>query len=479
MSTRMGPLLMFLLSGACVGDLDDKGLEDSGSTCDGESALELSSVDTGSALSVDDDALSIDGEVDGDYVGSYMAVANLDGDDDPDLIIGAPERDTEGQAYGVLGPITASVSLADVGRVWLGDDGDQAGAPVGATDLDGDGYDEVLIGACTHADGAGAVYMLEGPALEPLSLAEADATLIGASTAEYLGVWFSVGDQDGDDQPELLVSVYDPPDAYGEALFYEPPFSGSVEEGAAFAAFQGESESEPFLSGALADGDLDGDGLGDVAINAVSERAGAVWVFQSPNEGTATAGEATASIVNSDSSGDYNFNVLDSAGDINGDGYADLLMARLPRIGHAGGDATLTTLLLGPFTSDRDLDDVDAAVFGSTDQPVYWEFIMRQEAAGDVNGDCYDDLLLSGSGGVDSVDEEGAALLLGPLEGDVPVSDAVFLVEDYGSMARSYSGVGFEMAAPGDLDGDGSLDLLVDAPYPWADHPGSILMYSL
>jgi hypothetical protein len=98
-------------------------------------------------------------------------VGDVNSDDRADLLVGAVNDDSggpeSGAAWLVYGPLEGEVSLADadvklVGEVWA----DRAGGAVSAAgDVDGDGFDDVLIGAHGNdsgGDDAGATYLIYG-----------------------------------------------------------------------------------------------------------------------------------------------------------------------------------------------------------------------------------------------------------------------------------------------------------------------------
>ena len=110
-----------------------------------------------------------------------------DGDGLPDLLVGAPDAGDgeEGRAYLVRGTVSGTVSLADADVEFVGvEGGDEAGTSVmGAGDIDGDGFADLLIGATRDGDlhGAhyGVVYLEYGPSSGTVSLADAPSWIAG------------------------------------------------------------------------------------------------------------------------------------------------------------------------------------------------------------------------------------------------------------------------------------------------------------
>jgi hypothetical protein len=200
-----------------------------------------------------------------------------------DVVVGAADDGPAGTArlYADIDPI---VSLRPVSFVLteinfgtsVAENGDNFGQAVAVGDFDGDGKDDVAIGAPFKDHGgnkAGVVYVAYGP-LELGDQNDWDLLALdsfaGSSPAadDRFGTSLAAGDLDGDGDDDLVVGATGRGTGDRGALFLFRGSSGGLVAtvGATEAALGGTVVDDDFLGEALAMGDVDGDGIAELAV---------------------------------------------------------------------------------------------------------------------------------------------------------------------------------------------------------------------
>ena len=422
------------------------------------------------------------GEDAGDAAGwSVAGAGDVNGDGRGDVLVGAWQADDRGcigagAAYLVTGPVSGVQSLADATATLRGEaDDTYVGAAVGAAgDLDGDGASDLLAGGpglqeelstTTWAYAQGVAAVLWGPVSGELVLQDSDALLVGENAYALAGdAVAGVGDTDGDGWGDLLIGA--PGDGGvdgsgpGMAHLVAGPVSGTLHlttDGA--ASWTGAAARDGLGAAAAAAGDLNGDGLGDLAFGSEgadlsAADAGAAYLVWGPAAGAHVADDADLIWITA-SAGSAVGSALASAGDTDGDGLAELLVGG--RGDATAGSAAGTVWLVGGDAGGVHL--LGGAIASLTGTTAHDEAGSAVAGAGDVDQDGTPDVLVGGHRASEGAALAGAAwLVYGPLSGARSLSsaDATLLGSCEGD------DVGCAVAL-GDVDGDGAPDLLLGA----------------
>jgi hypothetical protein len=380
--------------------------------------------------------------------GVEAGACDFDGDGLADLLMGAPFADRDqietsaaasgdnaGRAYIVFGSRTLPRDLrldrADV--TMFGEKRyDTAGFTVACLgDLDRDGFADMGVAAPRHAapgaKGAGALYVVYGRerAAFPrrLMLEAADAVLTGESAYDAAGTSIARADDlTGDGLPDFLVGApgADAGGADGGMVYVvagaRARLTGVRSLAEAAAAFHGRAGQRLGMN-ATAAGDFDGDGRGDVLIGggpvgAARTAAGEAYLVR----GGALAGRkaaATGLSLVGERAGDGAGIGVGSAGDLNGDGRADLLIGAPTGDGDqpGGGRAYFVAgrALSGDGPQTIALGTTAVVLRGKARNTYAGEIVQR---AGDLDGDGVDDVLVTARGEATTRDGAGAVYVL-------------------------------------------------------------------
>ncbi|CAG0935905.1 hypothetical protein TFLX_04756 [Thermoflexales bacterium] len=390
---------------------------------------------TGDQFWNQDSLVAADGSEEYDYFGQVLAAGDFDGDGAADLAVGVPGEDigtaVDGGAVHVLYGSNTSGLVATGNQLWhqgsSGVDGavetdDRFGKALAVGDFDGDGYDDLAVGApyedIDTEGSAGAVNVLYGSA--------------NGLTAT------------------------------GNQLWYE-----------GYNGLGGEPEANDWFGYALAAGDFDLDGHDDLAVGLPGENlgtgdvlnAGRVAVIYGTQNGLSAAGyqgfaQGVSGVLNSYEENDYFGDVL-TTGDFDGDRYVDLAVGVPREDNNTLVDTGAVNVLYG---SSGGLTAADNEIWFDGGIEEGDEF-GRALAAGDFNGDGFDELAvgipyedlasLVNTGAVD--------ILYGSSSGlDRRVSNDLWHQDRSGMEDGAEEGDLFGIAlAAGDFDKDKYVDLAV------------------
>ncbi|GMU87432.1 MAG: hypothetical protein AMXMBFR48_26730 [Ignavibacteriales bacterium] len=416
---------------------------------------------------------TVESNLAGAYFGTSVCTAgDVNGDGYSDVIVGAPNytngQSLEGRAYVYHGSATGLNATAS----WTVES-NQTQALFGysvstAGDINGDGYGDVIVGAYFFDNGQtneGSAFVYHGSA----SGLSTSANWTAESNQELANLGYSVaiaGDVNGDGYSDVIVGAYNYDNDQsneGRAYVYHGSASGlsSVENWSA----EGNSYNSNFGFSVCTAGDVNGDGYGDVIIGAIYYDNG-------------EAGEGKAFVFHGSASGlsstpnwtaegnqvyvHFGFSVS-TAGDVNGDGYGDVIVgARWFDNGHI--DEGIAFVYHGSAGGLSTTENWTAE--GNEHET---EFGYSVSTAGDVNGDGYTDVIIGSYYYSNGSPNEGRADVFHGSAGGLSTI-ANWSVESN----RAYGYLGASVATAGDVNGDGYSDVIVGS---YTSYKGRALLY--
>ncbi len=321
---------------------------------------------------------SIMGDAAGDEFGMAISAAgDVNGDSFDDFIVGAHFDDNNGSNSG-----TARVYSGQDGSIIhtiTGDNaGDQFGISVaGVGDLDDDSFDDFAVGAPfddnTGIDsGTVTVYSgFNGAVLFTLNSGAAD---------DRFGIQVSgCGDTNADDVPDFAIGAQDDGNI-GANMGVVRLFSGA--DGSLLQTFNAPASNDGFGLVLSAAGDVDGDGMGDIVVGAAlsdtsASDAGSAYVFSG-------ATGSTLHTFQGNFMGDHFGNAVGDAGDVNGDGFSDLIVGAFQAM-FGSGRPGLARVFSGFDGS------ILSSTYGNNDFDLYG---FSVDGIGDITGDGFSDVVV-------------------------------------------------------------------------------------
>ncbi len=391
---------------------------------------------------------------------SVATAGDVNGDGYSDVLVGSPTFDNgqadEGKAFLFTGSSTG-LSLTETWSYESNQTGANTGYSVAcAGDLDNDGFSDVIIGAPFYDnghndEGIAQVFKSNGTTLVLLAWSSE-----GNQTEAHLG--FSVataGDVNGDGYSDILVGAYKYNNAFSnDGRVYAYYSTSTTYPSTPSWTKNGTQLGEYFGYSVSTAGDINGDGYSDVIIGSPlfengQTDEGSVYVYRGSSSGLLASHNFY--VEGKQTGGQLGISVS-TAGDVNGDGYADII---------AGGN----------YLDSGQTDEGKALLFlgtsaGVSSSPVI-EFEGNQASAGfgfsvatagDVNGDGLSDVIVGAYKFDDPSTDEGAAFVY---YGSVNAMSQVPFLSLSGS---TNVGLGVSVSTAGDVNGDGYADIIIGAP---------------
>jgi hypothetical protein len=391
-------------------------------------------------------------EAGGLFGAAVVGIGDVDGDGVPDLAVGAPQTLGPGGGYldGRVFVYSGATNTLLYALNPLRYRGFFGARLASAGDLDGDGVPDLIVGApATSSDN---LYGVGSVLAFSGATGERLFAFLGEEGGTYMGSAVAgVGDLDGDGVPEIAMGT-----PYGSG---SGPYGGGVvavrsgSDGALLYEFDGSASGDYLGRGIAGIGDLDGDGVPDLLLGAPNASPGGRAQAGLVQVRSGATGEILRQIEGAEANAFFG-QAIAHLGDIDGDGVEDFAVA-------------------APSASPAGMQDAGSVFVysGASGQLLYrWDgpegfgaFGSTIAGGGDVDGDGVPDVIVGAPGSS---------------PGGVPVAGSAFVFSGAtGELLLRWDGIerdgtlGQSVAILGDLTGDGRAEVAVGAP---TESPGGL-----
>ncbi len=284
---------------------------------------------------------TIIGEATNSLFGSVTVLSDFNGDGFADLAVGSQGFSTnQGRAYvfhsaGASGIATQAATAAN--SIFTGESGGNIfGAAVSVGDINGDGYTDLAIGASGYNTSQGRAYIFYSAGASGFSTASilasnANAILTGEATGDTFGTLFQMNDLNGDGFADVVIGAFAYNTYQGRLYIFQSRGSLGVASGASpTTIITGESGVTPTAFGVNSSiGDINGDGYNDLVVGAHlypnNTFVGRVFIFHSSSSGIASMNASAANTILT-AEAVSSFGINTTVVDTNGDGFGDVIV---------------------------------------------------------------------------------------------------------------------------------------------------------
>ncbi|MCT4635319.1 MAG: integrin alpha [Rickettsiales bacterium] len=426
-----------------------------------------------------------------DNVGlSVDSAGDINGDGYDDIMLSSIyESSFAGKVYIIFGR-SAKVSSLNVGSILEtqgfsitgGSSYDYFGTTLSAAgDVNGDGYDDIIIGVPSSSSGDGKAYVVFGKAsgfsdvnVNALSSTER-FTIYGAQDSRCGSSVGPAGDVNGDGYDDIIIGASDSEQVYvifGKSSGFSSIYLSSLSSSDGYII-----SGNDIGSAVSSAGDFNGDGYGDIIVGAGSSspkynNEGTSYILYGKASGYSNVDLMSITIdqgfyIIGDNYNDQSGRTVSSLGDFNNDGYDDVVIGAPFALSNKGK----SYVIYGNKTinANIDLSNIDAElgmeIIGSLSNGNLGSSLS---GAGDVNNDGYSDVIIGANSASPKSFHEGVSyVLFGHPEKYSQLSlGSLTEAQGYRLTGDNYNDVsGNDVGGGGDLNNDGYDDVIISAPF--------------